>query len=252
MLLGADVRQLPSWSSGNISIKLFWMFWWLSPCDALNFQESLKHNCCKPVAKTSTYFEEVVSKDHPCFSWPLQSTFRMASHSNCAPVPSELRIWIFASILNRTNYLECCKSMLDKSVARVCSTTVLLKCRVRMFRETARRGIVQTTVFSFVDASVDLTSFLNSGSWFRFNLVIFFGILSSSSSQSCGKLDMMMERIVFSYLFSNLFIQVSDVFQIWQMHANAAVPCIMGLRISCCRNSHNSRVQRYTRESFNS
>ena len=126
----------------------------------------------------------------------------MASHSNCAPVQSELRIWIFASILNRTNYLECCKSVLDKSVARVCSTTVLLKCRVRMFRETARRGIIQTTVFSFVDASVDLTSFLNSGSWFRFNLVIFFGILSSSRSQSCGKLDMMMDRVVFSYLFS--------------------------------------------------
>ena len=91
----------------------------------------------------------------------------MASHSNCAPVQSELRIWIFASILNRTNYLECCKSVLDKSVARVCSTTVLLKWSVRMFRETARRGIMQTTVFSFVDASVDLTSFFNSGSWFQ-------------------------------------------------------------------------------------
>ena len=34
-----------------------------------------------------------------------------------------------------------------------------------------------------------------------FNLVIFFGILSSSGSQSCGKLDMMMERVVFLICF---------------------------------------------------
>jgi len=52
MLLG-DVRQLPSWSSGKfwqhqhqnhqIVLDVLVAFWWLSPCDALNFQESLKH-----------------------------------------------------------------------------------------------------------------------------------------------------------------------------------------------------------------
>jgi len=74
---------------------------------------------------------------------------------------------------------------------------------------------MQTTVFSFVDASVDLTSFFNSGSWFQscyfFWHFVFFPL---SILWKAGYDDGKGCLFLFVFLF---FIQVSDVFQIWQM-----------------------------------
>ena len=84
-----------------------------------------RHNCCKPLPKTSTCFEQGLVKRPSVFL--LTFAIKISHGLTLQMCTSSIRLFFFASILNRTEHLECCKSVMDKSVARVWPMTVLLK-----------------------------------------------------------------------------------------------------------------------------